>query len=886
MPQKAPASLAKRLSLSTSLSTLVLTLAALGLTFALLTKAGDDKIHEQGAHRLAFLVQAMETPLWSLDALTMGSILEAVTQDQNVAFLTVTDVGGDVLFHHDSGLDLVFDQTRPILHHGQELGTLRLGMVDSHRGQMLRGLLLPAMGLMLFGILVQLLTMRMLLRPMLARAFDGLNAMVAAFRTGDFSARPATAPDREFVPLVDLLEDMGATIEAQLRSLRAGEEHLRDIFDGMSEAIFVQDPETGKILQTNHRMQELFGYTEDEALRASVGELSVEGTEYSAEAAMEHIRRAAAGDRHRFLWLSKNKQGNTFWTEVTLQAAMIGGRLRVLASVRDITAHKNAEDELRRQRHLLERIINTLPLGVFWKDQRGAFMGCNEHFAKAVGARSPQELIGKTDYDLGFPIKEIEGYTAHDRMVLEGGQTIMHITEPLHTTNGLIWLDTSKVPLEDESGAVYGVLGVFEDITERKSAEERLRQSEEKFSQLFHLSPEAIALIDMQTRTLVDANQAFTHLTGFSHEEVLGKNIAELSFLPDIDRRRMLFDQLQTQGHAENFELKLQRKDGRASLCSLACTVLNLSGKPTILAMARDITELKRMQEMMVQTEKMVSVGGIAAGIAHEINNPLGIVLQAAQNLAQRLRPDFCKNVDVAQRLGLDLELVHSYAKERKLDLFLEDIQVAATRASNIIRHMLDFSRRSESRRCLCKLPAIIDKAVELASSDYDLKKSYDFKRIQIERDIAPHLPGINCTETEIEQVLLNLLRNAAQAMGTVQPPLEAPRINIRAWASIDAVHVEVCDNGPGMSQAVQRRIFEPFFTTKPPGVGTGLGLSVSYFIVTKGHGGSLTVSSCPGQGACFTLLLPLEGPLLAELNLPTQGARQEPGTCKADDKD
>lgn len=855
----APTSLAKRLSLATSLSTVVLTLAALGLTLGLLIKTDNDRLHELGAQRLAFLVQSLETPLWSLDSATTNSILEAVAQDQEVGLLVVTGAAGEPLFGHDTGQELIFSQTRTVVHEGQEIGSVRLGMAASQRWGVIMALLPPAAGLMLLGILVQTLTTSMLLRPMLERAFAGLNQMVSAFRAGDFSAKPPGQPDQEFTPLVQLLQDMAATIEAQMARLREAEEHLRNIFDGMSEAIFLQDPETGEILQTNHRMQELFGYTEKEALRVSVGELSLEGTEYSSAAALEHIRRAAAGDRHRFEWLSKDKHGRTFWTEVSLQAAMIGQNLRVLAAVRDITDRKNTEDELRRQRRLLERIINTLPLGVFWKDRNGALLGCNEYYAQILGVKNQSELIGKTDYDLALPKDETDAYWADDRKVLETGQPLMHIIEPLRKGNGeRVWLDTSKVPLEDEHGTVYGVLGVFADITERKDAEERLRQSEEKFSQLFHLSPEAITLINMETRTLVDANQAFFALTGLERADVIGKEIAELDFLPDVDRRRMLFDQLLNLGHAENFELRVQRKDGRSALCSLACTVLTLRGKPTILAMARDITELKRMQEMMVQTEKMISVGGIAAGIAHEINNPLGIVLQAAQNLTQRLRPDFPKNAEAAQGVGLDLEVMGRYIKARKLDLFLEDIQVAASRAASIIRHMLDFSRRSESRRCLCDIAAIINKAVELAGSDYDLKKSYDFKRIQIARDIAPNLPGIHCTETEVEQVLLNLLRNAAQAMATVAPPLEAPRIDIRATADKNAVRIEVSDNGPGMTPEVQRRIFEPFFTTKPPGIGTGLGLSVSYFIVTKGHKGKLTVNSSPGQGSQFIVELPL----------------------------
>lgn len=855
----APTSLAKRLSLSTSLSAVALTLAALGLILGLVIKTSNDRLQEQGAERLAFLAQSLTNPLWALDHETTNAILEAVAQDQDVSLLVVTDAEGEPLFHHDSGMKPVFSQTQIVAHDGQEIGSVRLEMADSQRWGMLMGLLAPALGLVLLGILAQTLTMRTLMRPLLERTFAGLNHMVAAFRAGDFSAQPPSQPPLEFTPLVQLLQDMGATIEAQMTRLRESEEHLRDIFDGMSEAIFLQDPETGEILQTNHRMQELFGYSEEEALQIRPSDLSLEGTEFSTEAALEHIHRAAAGERHRFEWLAKDKHGRMFWTEVSLQAAMVGQNLRVLAAVRDITDRKNAEDELRRQRRLLERIINTLPLGVFWKDKNGAYLGCNEFFAQVLGVRNPDELRGKADQDLGMPPDDVKAYQEADRTVLVTGQPLMHITEPLQTASGArIWLDTSKVPLEDEHGAVYGVLGVFEDITDRKNAEERLRQSEEKFSQLFHLSPEAIMLLNIETRIVQDANQAFSALTGFERSEVLGKELAPLNLLPDIDRRRMLLDLLQNFGYAENFELTVLRKDGRLVLCSLACTVLNLSGKPTILAIARDITELKRMQETMVQTEKMISVGGIAAGIAHEINNPLGIVLQAAQNLAQRLKADFPKNAASAKAVGLDIEILGRYVKARKLDLFLEDIQSAATRAASIIRHMLDFSRRSESKRSFCDLSAIIDKAVELAGSDYDLKKSFDFKRIQIVRDIAPNLPGISCTETEIEQVLLNLLRNAAQAMASAVPPLEEPRIEVRATADAAFVRIEVIDNGPGMTTEVQRRIFEPFFTTKPPGVGTGLGLSVSYFIITKGHKGRLTVDSSPGQGAHFTLELPV----------------------------
>ena len=326
---------------------------------------------------------------------------------------------------------------------------------------------------------------------------------------------------------------------------------------------------------------------------------------------------------------------------------------------------------------------------------------------------------------------------------------------------------------------------------------------------------------------------------------------------------------LRRQGRIENLEFALRRKDGTVIDCVLSSQQLNIDGEQCVMSVLRDVTEFKRMQEMMIQTEKMISVGGIAAGVAHEINNPLGIIMVTSQNLAQRTRPDFPKNIEVARGIGLDMNLLDQYMRARGLHGFIENIQQAALRAADIIRHMLDFSRRSESKRRVCDLRVIIERSIFLAESDYDLKKNYDFRKIRIvwEDDENPHL--VNCTETEIEQVFLNLLRNAAQAMALARPEIADPRIAIRLAGCGGRVVVEMEDNGPGMPPEVQRRAFEPFFTTKPPGVGTGLGLSVSYFIITRSHDGRMSLESAPGRGAKFTIDLPAVG-----------DGRDKEGTC------
>jgi signal transduction histidine kinase len=188
-----------------------------------------------------------------------------------------------------------------------------------------------------------------------------------------------------------------------------------------------------------------------------------------------------------------------------------------------------------------------------------------------------------------------------------------------------------------------------------------------------------------------------------------------------------------------------------------------------------DVTARVRIESMMVQTEKMLSVGGLAAGMAHEINNPLGAILQGSQNILRRIGPDLSQNRSVADALGVDLNQLNRYLQERGILRFLEGIREAGARAAKIVADMLSFSRRSESRFALVDVEDMLETVLRLAASDYDLKKKYDFKRIIIERDYDPALSVVYCDKTEIEQVILNLLKNAAQAMaeeGTSPPTI------------------------------------------------------------------------------------------------------------------
>jgi signal transduction histidine kinase len=286
---------------------------------------------------------------------------------------------------------------------------------------------------------------------------------------------------------------------------------------------------------------------------------------------------------------------------------------------------------------------------------------------------------------------------------------------------------------------------------------------------------------------------------------------------------------------------------------------LTTSGAVGAVIRVDDITDRVRIEQMMVQTEKMMSVGGLAAGMAHEINNPLSGVLQSSQNIQRRLTVDLEANRQAAEALGVDLQLVYRYLEVRGILGFVEAIRQAASRASRIVADMLAFSRSSNREFQPARIEEIIETVVRLAANDYDLKKKYDFRRVEIVRELDPELETVVCEPMEIEQVLLNLVKNAAQAMAMEHTPLPH-RIILRTRREGDFARIEVQDNGPGMDEATRRRVFEPFFTTKAVGSGTGLGLSVSYFIVTEQHKGTIDVNSTPGQGTCFIVRLPIKG--------------------------
>jgi len=408
---------------------------------------------------------------------------------------------------------------------------------------------------------------------------------------------------------------------------------------------------------------------------------------------------------------------------------------------------------------------------------------------------------------------------------------------------------------------------------ELQQAEERLKQATEELERerryLRHSLdsiPSILVGVDAEGR-ITHWNQGAEAATHIETEDALGLPFTEL--LPQLREESILQAIAEQRRHTQRIS---RVSAGMVRYYNVVVAPLPAAAGNGAFIRVEDISRQVRFEQMMVQSEKMTALGGLAAGVAHEINSPLSGVLQNCQNVLRRLSADLPANRRTADSVGIDLERLQEYLGQRKIPKFLDMVRDAAERASRIINDLRAFSRRNVEGFEKVAVNELLESSLRLAASDYEMKKRAEYHQVEVTRDFAADLPLLHCERTRIEQVLLNLIRNAAQAMALANTP--APRrITVRARREDEQALLLVEDNGPGMDEETRRRALEPFFTTSAPGAGAGLGLSVVDFIVTQQHGGSVELDSAPGRGTRIGIRLPFVPDPSGEASGATSGS-------------
>lgn len=583
----------------------------------------------------------------------------------------------------------------------------------------------------------------------------------------------------------------------------------------------------------------------------------------------EHAR----GHSHRF-WLIITGVSATalimFGFNLVLRSTV---RVKTAVLETEIAERKRAEEKLREKERHLADIIDFLPDATWVIDCEGKVIAWNRACEELTGIKA-EDMVGKGDYEYAIPFygerrkvlidialtpapEQERTYVDFRR---DGDTVTAEAFQPHLLSKGLyLWGTASR--LYNASGAVIGAIESVRNITDRVNAKKSLMESERKYREVVENANSIILRMDTSGHVTF-FNEFAQKFFDYSEEEIIGRHVVGTIVSPcDANEKNLvkmiedICDNPEKYALNENENIRKNGEVVHISWSNRACRGENGAGME-ILCVGQDITERVRLQEIMMQSEKMMMIGGLAAGMAHELNNPLGAIIQNIQNIQRRISPGLLANETAARQAGIEFSQLRDYLDRRGIIEMLQYISDSGARAAEIIANMLTFSRKSVSRREETALPNIIDKALELAACDYELKKHYDFRNIQIIRQYDENLPVVALNPLEIEQVILNLLKNAAQALA--EKPTATPRIVIRAKRQEQHAVIEVEDNGPGISEDISDRIFEPFFTTKEVGVGTGLGLSVSYAIIANNHRGSISVDSPPDKGTRFTIRLPI----------------------------
>lgn len=543
-----------------------------------------------------------------------------------------------------------------------------------------------------------------------------------------------------------------------------------------------------------------------------------------------------------------DSEGNTRYASIgAAPLTDIDGEVTgMIEMTRDITHRIHLEEELKATEVQLRQFMEMSPLATYVKSRQGIYIEANPAACQLLG-KDKAEIIGHTDKEL-LPKNVAEVFMQGDDLAFRKQRQIQYDSEvSLHGSRR--YLSTVKYPVLDATGSVTAVGGITRDVTERKKVQLELINTQQYLESILEHSPLAIITTDLQG-LVVSFNPGAEDILGHQADDIIGQSAGIL--FQNKEERAPLVRRAGLGRPVHDYEVNLLHKDQRPIPATISMSVLKDSSGKTIgyVSMCRDISARRNLMNQIIRSERLAAVGKLAAGVAHEINNPLAVIAETNGYLL-----DLLNGVAIGDDTILKNELAEGLPK----------ISNQVKRCRTITSHLLNFASKREAQITVANVNAAFDEILPL------LEKQANLANVKIHRDYADRLPPIQIDEVQFEEILVNLITNAIHALSEQQGGniwLTAERLGRR-------LDVSVRDDGPGIPEEVRDTLFDPFVTTKPVGQGTGLGLSICYGIV-KRHDGEIRVETKLGVGTRFDVIVPFYRPSTSEwLRVPNDPGKK-----------
>ena len=695
----------------------------------------------------------------------------------------------------------------------------------------------------------------------------------------------------ELVKRIKTLEKQIAAGSASASSIRPAY-GFRTFTEQSRNMIFINHG--GRVVYANKRCIEVMGYSREELYAPDFDFMALIDPE-SVDLIRSNLRRHMAGeDIEPYEYDLLNKKGEKIEAIITTKLINYEDSKAILGIITDISERKRVEEELQ-YRLRFQRLITTVSsqfinlhpaqiddeidhtlqqIGEFADADRSYVFqfSDDQKFVSCTHEWCAEEIEPTIERIQNVPVKTypwaMKKFLRGDMLLVpsvsdlppaaidekhefekQSIQSVLAVPmAPGGRVMGFIGLDSvreEKMWAEDTSSLLKIVGQVFANALENKTTRQALQESEERLRTVFETFPDPVTIIQAEDGRCVDINSAFTRVTGWTAEDVIGKTAAHLDIWHNPKESEKLTAGIAQQGKIENLEAKFRLKDGSVITVLMSAVMIRLKDKPHILTITRDISDLKSAQKereqlktQLIQAQKMEAIGTLAGGIAHDFNNILGAIIGYAEMALYDTQKDSMEHYNIDQVLR------------------------AGHRAKDLVKQILAFSRKSEQDKKIISLTPIIEEALKLLRASLPTT-------IEIKQNIEPNLDAIFADPTQMHQVMMNLCTNSAHAMGDTSGILNVELhnvdLNLKKAAQYPElnpgpyVKLSIGDTGHGMDSATMDRIFDPYFTTKEQDKGTGMGLAVAHGII-KGHGGVIRVQSTPGKGTRFDILFPVMG--------------------------